>query len=115
MRARDIGALPVCEDDRVVGVVTDRDITVRATAEGRGPKKTKVRDVMTWDIVCVPEDQTVQDAARLMEERQVRRVLVLNHDQRLVGIVSLGDLAVGTGQERLAGEVLKRVSEPSGP
>ncbi len=115
MRARNIGALPVSEGDRLAGMLTDRDITVRATAEGRGPKRTKVRDVMTREIVCASEDQTVQDAARLMEDMQVRRVLILNRDKRLVGIVSLGDLAVGTGDERLAGEVLKRVSEPSGP
>ncbi len=115
MQARDIGPLPVCDGGRLAGMLTDRDITVRATAEGRDPKTTKVREVMTTDVVCASEDQTVEEAARLMQEAQVRRLLVLNRDKQLVGIVSLGDLAVGTGDEKLAGEVLKRVSEPSGP
>ncbi len=115
MKAKDVGPLPVCDGDRLAGILTDRDITVRAIAEGRDPKTTKVRDVMTPDVLHLSEDQTVEEAARLMEEGHVRRLVVLNRDKRLVGIVSLADLAVGAGDERLAGEVLKRVSEPSGP
>jgi len=119
MKQLDIGPLPVCDGDRLVGMLTDRDITVRATAEGHDPKKVQVRDVMTPDIIYCFEDQEVHEAARIMQEQQIRRLVVLNRDKRLVGIVSLGDLAVHTGEEDLAdeelGETLAGVSEPSEP
>src|SRR3954471_24846431 len=115
MKALDVGPLPVCDNDRLAGVLTDRDITVRAVAEGLDPKTARVREAMTPEVISCFEDQDVADAARLMKDKQVRRVLVLNRDRRLVGIVSLGDLAVETGDERLAGEALERVSEPAGP
>lgn len=111
MRRLNVGALPVAEGNRVVGMITDRDITVRATAEGRDPRRTVVRDIMTPDVVCCYEDQDIAEAARLMEEKRVRRLPVIDHRQRLVGLVSLGDLAVRTNDERLAGEVLERVCE----
>jgi CBS domain-containing protein len=114
MKNLDVGPLPVCGDnDRLVGMLTDRDITVRAVAEGRDPRATTVQDVMTPDVVYCFEDQDVQDAARLMKEHQVRRLVVLNRDKRLVGIVSLGDLAVETGDEKLAGKTLEEVSLPT--
>src|SRR5437870_4619814 len=94
MRDLDVGPLPVCEDDRLVGMVTDRDITLRGTAEGRDPKAAKVRQVMTPELVFCYEDQDVRDAADAMAAQQIRRLVVLNRDDRLVGIVSLGDLAV---------------------
>lgn len=112
MRNLDVGPLPVCENDRLVGMITDRDITVRAVAEGCDSKRTTVKQVMTPDVVYCYEDQDVQEAARLMQENQIRRLLVINKDKRLVGIVSLGDLAVETGDERLAGETLEQVSQP---
>ena len=112
MRHLDIGPLPVCDGDRLVGMVTDRDITVRAVAEGRHPGTTRVRDVMTPDVVYGFDDQDIQDAARLMEQYQIRRLPVLNHTKRLVGMVSLGDLAVHPGNQPLASEVLEQVSEP---
>jgi len=112
MRSLDVGMLPVCENDRLIGSVTDRDITVRAIAEGFDPRATKVRAVMTPGIVYCFEDQDAKEAAQLMEEKQIRRLPVLNREKRLVGIISLGDLAVRTGREKLAGEVLERVSEP---
>jgi CBS domain-containing protein len=119
MKSLDVGPIPVCDGDRLQGMLTDRDITVRATAEGRDPNSTRVRDVMTPDVVYCFEDQDVQDAARLMEERQLRRLVVLNRDKRLVGIVSLGDLAVQTDDEELGGEELSEtlsgVSMPSQP
>ena len=108
----EIGLLPVCEDGRLVGVVTDRDITVRAVAEGRGPVTTQVREVMTPDVIYGFDDQDVEDAARLMEQYQIRRLPVLNRRKQLVGMVSLGDLAVRPGQQPLAGKVLEQVSEP---
>jgi CBS domain-containing protein len=115
MKARDIGPLPVCENDRLVGMITDRDITVRATAEGENPTTVQVRDVMTPDILYCFEDQDVADAARLMQENQVRRLVVLNRDKQLVGILSLGDVAVDSDDEELAGNTLEAVSEPSVP
>ncbi|MCI0462241.1 MAG: CBS domain-containing protein [Gemmataceae bacterium] len=115
MKALDIGPLPVCDDDRLVGMLTDRDLVLRAVAEGRDPRTTRVRDTMTPDIVYCFEDQDVREAARLMKEKQIRRLVVLNRDKRLVGILSLGDLAVDTGDEQLAGETLEQISEPATP
>jgi CBS domain-containing protein len=115
MKLLDVGPLPVCDGERLLGMVTDRDITVRATAERRDPKTTKVRDVMTEEVFYAFEDQSIEEAAEIMERAQIRRLPVLNQDKRLVGIVSLGDLAVKTGDEELAGEVLERVSEPAEP
>ena len=115
MKKLDVGPMPVCDGERLVGILTDRDITIRAVAEGRDPSMTKVRDVMTPEIVYCFEDQDVKDAAILMEEKQIRRLPILNHNKWLVGIVSLGDLAVGTGDQKLAGEALERISEPAEP
>jgi CBS domain-containing protein len=115
MRDLDVGPLPVCgDDDRLKGMVTDRDIVLRAIAEGRDPKTTRVGDVMTPTIVHCFEDQDVTEAARLMKENQIRRLVVLNRDKRLVGIVSLGDLAVDTDEEPV-GNTLEAVSEPAAP
>jgi CBS domain-containing protein len=102
MKELDVGSLPVCDNDRLVGFVTDRDITVRATAEACSPAGTCVRDVMT-------------EASRLMEENQIRRLAVLNRDKRLVGMMSIGDLAVKTADDRQTGETLEQVSEPAMP
>jgi len=115
MKTLDVGPLPICDNDRLTGMITDRDITVRAVAEGCDPKTTTVKDVMTPDVVYCFEDQDVREATKLMKEHQIRRLVVLNRDKRLVGIVSLGDLAVDTGDEALAGRTLEQVSEPSRP
>jgi len=115
MKSLDVGSLPICDNDRLVGMITDRDITVRAAAEGADLKTTTVRDAMTPEVVYCFEDQEVEEAARLMKENQIRRLVVLNPDKRLVGIVSLGDLAVDTGNEQLAGKTLEKVSQPSRP
>jgi CBS domain-containing protein len=118
MQTLDVGPIPVCDGDRLQGMLTDRDITVRATAAGRDPNTTRVREVMTPDVVYCFEDQDVQEAAQVMEERQIRRLIVLNRDKRLVGIVSLGDLATQTGDEELdseeLSETLSGVSTPTG-
>ena len=113
MKSLDVGPLPVCDNDRLVGMLTDRDITVRAVAEGKDPRATRVRDAMTEGICYCFEDDDVADAARLMKEQQIRRLVVLNRDKRLAGIVSLGDLAVETGDEHLAGQTLEHVSQPT--
>lgn len=116
MKELDIGALPVCgDDDRMAGMITDRDITIRATAGSCDPLSTSVRDVMTPGIVYVFEDQDVTEAANLMKENRVRRLPVLQRDKRLVGIVSLGDLAVDTGDDELSGATLEAISEPAAP
>jgi CBS domain-containing protein len=113
MKSLDVGMLPICEKDRLVGTVTDRDITIRAVASGANPNTATVREAMTPDIVYCFDDEDVEDAAELMEQKQVRRLPVLSRDKRLVGILSLGDLAVRSQRDKLAGEVLERVSEPA--
>jgi CBS domain-containing protein len=111
MRDLDVGSLPVCENDRVTGLITDRDIAIRAVAEARDPEGTPVRAVMSSEIVYALEDQDVEDVARLMEVKQIRRLPVLSREKRLVGIVSLGDLAVEAGMA-LSGEALQEISRP---
>jgi CBS domain-containing protein len=113
MRNLDVGPLPVVDRGKLVGVVTDRDITIRATAEGRDPRLTPVEEVMTRDVVACREDDDVRVAAKLMQDAQLRRLLVVDGLGRLVGIVSLGDLVLQTGDEKLAGETLEKVSEPA--
>ncbi len=115
MKALNVGVIPVCDGDRLVGMLTDRDIVVRMVAEQRDPKRTTVGDAMTPDVTYCFEDEDVRKAGMLMAEKQIRRLVVLNRDKRLVGIVSLGDLAVETDDTRSWGEVLERVSEPAGP
>ena len=111
MKTRDVGPILVCEGDTVVGILTDRDIVVRAVAEGRDARTTRVQDCMTRDVVFVHEDDDVKDAARRMKDHQVRRVVVLTREGKLCGIVSTKDIAVDTGDKKLAGDVLKEVSE----
>jgi CBS domain-containing protein len=110
MKSLNVGPLPVCEGDRPVGIVTDRDIVVRAISEGRDPRTTRIQDVMSRDVVTVKETDDVKDAARLMKDRQIRRVVVVGAAQQVVGIVSLGDIAVDTRDDKLSGDVLEKVS-----
>jgi CBS domain-containing protein len=114
MRSRNIGSLPVCEGDRLVGIVTDRDIVIRAIANRRDINQTKVRDVMSSDIVCCFEGQSAKEAEELMQEQQIRRLPIINRDNRLVGIVSIGDLAtrVGAAAQRNVAVTLESVSLP---
>ena len=112
MASQDIGSLPVCADRRsVVGIITDRDITVRAVARGMDPNRTRVEEVMTRDVLSCSSDSEVEDACQLMENRQVRRLLVTGDGDVPVGIVSLGDIALCL-RESQAAEVLRKVSEP---
>jgi CBS domain-containing protein len=110
MRDGDFGLLPVGENDRLIGTISDRDITVRAVAEGRDPSTTTVREAMSEGIHYCFEDQTVEEAAEAMGQAQIRRLPVLNRDKRLVGIVALGDLATRPGAGARAGEALSGVS-----
>jgi CBS domain-containing protein len=112
MSAIDAGALPVGENDRLVGMITDRDIAVRAIALGKGPD-TPVRDVMSQEVKYCFEDDDLDLVAQNMADIKVRRLPVLNRQKRLVGIVSLGDLAL-TDSGGNAGEALCGISEPGG-
>ena len=93
MAAEDVGFLPVGENDRLVGMITDRDIAIRAVAHGKEPSHTKVRDVMTDRVLYCFEDENADSAIETMSKLQVRRLPVVNRDKRLVGVVSIGDLA----------------------
>ena len=115
MKKLDVGLIPVCDGDLLKGLLTDRDITIRATANGRDPSKTKVSEVMSTDIAYCLEDQAVDEAVILMEARQIRRLPILNQDKQLVGIVSLADIAVHVGDRDLTGETLEEISEPAEP
>ena len=110
----DFGMMPVGENDRMIGAISDRDIAIRAVAEGKGPG-TKVRDIMSTGICWAYDDDTVEHAVKLMSERKVRRLPLVDHDKRLVGIVALGDLAVDRSEIQPAAEALSKISEPSRP
>lgn len=113
MARDDVGVLPIGHLESLTGMLTDRDIVVRGLAQGKDPASTRVKDVMTPDLIFVFEDQEVQQAAFLMSSRQVRRLPVLDRTHCLVGIVSLGDLAkYGDDEERLS-VTLQSVSEPT--
>lgn len=94
MRDSDSGPLPVCEKGRILGMLTDRDITVRGVASGKDPQSTRVAEVMTLEVVSCLESDDVRRAAEIMQSAQLRRLLVVSRDGRLAGIVSLGDLAL---------------------
>jgi len=114
MKALDVGPMPVCgENNQVVGILTDRDITVRATAEGKDPRTTTVEDAMSQDVIWCFEDQNSDDAADVMQKQQIRRLLVMSREKRLVGIVSLADLAKEGKKKKKLGETLQAVSEPA--
>ena len=108
----DAGVLPVGEDDRLVGMITDRDIAVRAVAEGKGPD-CRVREVMTPEVMYCFEDQDVEEVSSNMAGIQVRRLPVVNRDKRLVGIISLGDIATSRDRDA-AREALSGISQPGG-
>ena len=107
MLEHDIGALPVGENDRLIGMVTDRDIAVRGVANGHDISKLTARDVMTKGVIYCGDTEDADDAVRIMESKQVRRLPVLNENKRMVGMLSLGDVSHATPQ-RLTGEVRRR-------
>jgi CBS domain-containing protein len=108
----DCGVLPVGENDRLVGMITDRDIAVRAVAEGKSPD-TPVRDIMSKDVKYCFADEDVEDVAANMADIQIRRLAVLDRDKNLIGIVSLADIALLDGPENV-GQALCGISEPGG-
>ena len=112
MAELDAGALPVQQDDRLVGMITDRDIAVRAVAQGKSPD-TLVREVMSDEVLYCFEDQEIGDVARNMGDVKVRRLPVVNRDKRLVGIISIGDLALKE-EQTLTGSTIARISKTGG-
>ena len=115
MRDLDVGAVPVCEDKKLIGIVTDRDITIRCSAQGLDPRDCSVSDAMTRDMTCCHPEDDVKAAADLMENKQIRRLPIVDAQMRLIGIVSLGDIATRQHDRRLAGEILEEVSQPNQP
>ncbi len=112
MRDRNIGFLPVCDGETLMGVLSDRDITLRALADGMDVNVMLARDLMTAPPIYCFEDQDASEAAKIMSENQIRRLVVLSRDnKRLVGVISLGDLARNAAND-LSGKVLQKVSEP---
>ncbi len=114
MRLHDIGVVPVVDGDHIIGMLTDRDIVLQVVANGDDPRHIPVTDVMSTGSISVFEDQTVEKAIELMQKYQVRRLPVLDRKSKLVGIISLGDIAVDVNAG-LSGKVLKEVSEPAVP
>ena len=112
MRDGDFGMMPVGEDDRLIGTISDRDIAIRAVAEGKDAS-TPVREVMSEGVAWAYEDDSVEEAARIMSERQVRRLPVVDRSKRLVGIVALGDFAVESSEIRPAAQALSEISKPT--
>ena len=110
MRDEDIGAIPIGENDRLIGMVTDRDIVVKGLIDGIDVATLTARDVMTGPILYCRANEDVEDAVRLMEEHEVRRLPVIDENKRMVGILALGDISSHAGRE-LSGEVIQAVSE----
>ena len=114
MKSFDVGILPVLEDNNILGMITDRDIVTRSVAMGMNPKLSIVRDVFTPQVLSCSEEDDLETAASIMEENQVRRLVVLDENKKAVGIISVGDLALRTGNDHLTYEILEKVCEPSG-
>ncbi|HYD29512.1 MAG TPA: CBS domain-containing protein [Azospirillaceae bacterium] len=114
MRDADTGFLPVCDGEQLIGTVTDRDIAIRSTAEGQDPSSAKVQEVMSEELVFAYEDQDSNEAAQIMAEKRIRRLPVVNREKRLVGVVSLGDLATQTPDDDVVGQTIQDVSQPGG-
>lgn len=114
MRRFNIGPLPVCDGDKLVGLVTDRDIVVRGIAMGHDPTTSRISSVMSEDLESIHPRASLDEAAHLMKDKQLRRLLVVDDDGKLVGLVSLGDLA-READDTTAGQTLEGISEPSRP
>jgi CBS domain-containing protein len=112
MSSSDIGALPVCEDGHIAGMLTDRDIVVRSLARGDDPDSTKVGDIMTHEVEWCYDDAELEEASQKMRERQIQRLVVLDHDEHLAGIVSIADLARARGE---AGRTIEEIKAPTKP
>ena len=114
MRSLNVGPLPVCDGQRILGMITDRDIVVRAIAVGKDPNSTQVSDVMSSGIEYCFDDDDTEGVLDRMRDKQIRRMIVVDRNKKLVGIIALGDLA-GEVSERKVGEALEGISEPGSP
>lgn len=115
MKGLNVGAIPVCDGEKLVGMITDRDLVLRVMAEHRDPKKSRVSEAMSSDILFCYEDDDVEKASRMMSQKQIRRLPILSTGKKLVGIVSLGDLAVHGTDAQMSGKILEQVSSPAQP
>ena len=113
MKSYDVGVLPVEKDGDIVGIITDRDIVVRAIADELDPQRTPVSKAMTFDAMCCSEDTDMEEAARIMEVKKIHRLLILDDDDEVSGILSIGDIAIKMRDEHLLSEVLEKICEPS--
>jgi len=111
MKSLDVGAVPVCDGQKLIGMITDRDIAVRTVAEGKDPAQTKVSDIMSGDVVWCFEDASPQEVAAKMAEHQVRRIPIVSREKKLVGIVALADLASSQQHIDTKAEALEGISE----
>jgi len=109
MKSLDVGFLPICEDDKLIGTVTDRDLVLRVLAEEKDPSTCAVRDIMNTDVHWCYEDQTTEEVTHYMAQKAIRRLLVLNRNKRLVGIISIGDLAK-SGEHSKAGQAIDDIA-----
>jgi CBS domain-containing protein len=110
MKRRNVGVLPVIDGKKPIGVITDRDITLRAVAEGADVNKTTVRDVMTRELYSVYEDQTIKEACGLMEQNKIRRLVVVNREGGLAGVLTLNDVTVKAKDTRRSAQVIRRIA-----
>ena len=115
MKRLNVGSLPVCNGRKVLGMITDRDITTRAMAERRDSNSTPVKEIMSAEVYYCYDDQDIREAAEVMSQYQIRRLPIVDRDKNLVGIVSLGDLSVDAGSDKLSGGTLEDISNPSKP
>jgi IMP dehydrogenase len=113
MRDNDIGALPVCEGDKIIGVITDRDIAVRVVARGEDPNRAQVRDAMTREVIFSFDDEDLEEVARKMGDKQKKRMIVLDRAKKLVGMIALADIARVARAETKA-EMVAKICQPRG-
>ncbi|MEX2270413.1 MAG: CBS domain-containing protein [Vicinamibacterales bacterium] len=112
MEREGVGSIPVCENGKLEGILTDRDIAVRVVASGKDPRQTKIQDVMTHDPESVKASDSIDRALEMMESRQVRRIPVIDGGGKLVGIIAQADIATRLGDDQATGEVVEAISKP---
>ncbi len=112
MKELDTGVLPVCDGENICGMITDRDIAIRSTAQGQDPKNSKISDIMTPQVEFCHEEEDLEKIAQRMEAKRIRRLPVIGPEKKIVGIISLGDV-VRRGESKVACEILEEVSEPT--
>ena len=115
MKTLNVGVLPVKEGNKIIGMITDRDIVIRALAENKDLGNVMIKDVMSTEIARCSSEDSIEDAANIMKEKKLRRLIVLDNENIPVGIVSLGDIAAKAESEQLAGQTLEAVSQPCSP